>query len=81
MREKLARFMAGRNGNDQLNLFLFAVDAVLLLAGALVGGNVGRGLSIAALALLAFIYMSLLQDHPACAARPRQNQNRLPQVR
>ena len=63
MREKLAHFMAGRNGNDQLNLFLFAVDAVLLLAGALVGGNAGRGLSIAALALLAFIYFRMFSKN------------------
>jgi len=56
MREKMAQFMAGRNGNDQLNLFLYALDALLLLAAMLVGGNVGRGLYIAVLALLAFIY-------------------------
>ena len=56
MKEKMARFMAGRNGNDQLNLFLFAVDALLLLAAMLIGGKVGSGLYIAVLALLAFIY-------------------------
>ena len=56
MKEKLARFMAGRNGNDQLNLFLFAVDSLLLLAALLIGGRVGSGLYIAVLALLAFIY-------------------------
>ena len=56
MKEKIARFMAGRNGNDQLNLFLFAVDALLLLAAMLIGGRVGSGLYIAVLVLLAFIY-------------------------
>ena len=56
MKEKMARFMAGRNGNDQLNLFLFVVDALLLLAAMLIGGKVGSGLYIAVLALLAFIY-------------------------
>lgn len=56
MKEKMARFMAGRNGNDQLNLFLFAVDALLLLAGLLMGGPAGRGLTVAALALLGYIY-------------------------
>ena len=56
MKEKIARFMAGRNGNDQLNLFLFAVDALLLLAAMLIGGRVGSGLYIAVLALLVFIY-------------------------
>lgn len=31
MRERLARFMAGRNGNDQLNIFLLIVDVVLIV--------------------------------------------------
>ena len=56
MREKMARFMAGRNGNDQLNLLLYALNALLLLAAMIVGGPAGRGLYIAVLALLAFIY-------------------------
>ena len=56
MREKMLRFMAGRNGNDQLNLFLYALGAILLLAAMIVGGDVGRGLYIALLALLAYIY-------------------------
>ena len=33
----LARFMYGRNGNDQLNLALLAVYVVILLAQALLG--------------------------------------------
>ena len=37
MRDRIARFMAGRNGNDQLNIFLLIVDMVLLLlAGILI---------------------------------------------
>ena len=59
MRDKMARFMVGRNGNDQLNLFLFGVDAVLLVAATLVRGPVGRGLYIAVLALLGFIYFRM----------------------
>ena len=53
MREKLMRFMVGRNGNDQLNLFLYAVDAVLLIAATLVRGQVGRWMYAAVLVLLA----------------------------
>ena len=59
MREKLARFMAGRNGNDQLNLFLFAVDAVLLIAATLIGGQVGRWMFAAVLVLLGYIYFRM----------------------
>ena len=60
MREKLARFMAGRNGNDQLNLFLFAVDAVLLVASAFVRGEARRWCFLPVLALLGYIYFRML---------------------
>ena len=59
MRDKMARFMVGRNGNDQLNLFLFGVDAVLLIAAAIIGGHTGRWLYIAVLALLGYIYFRM----------------------
>ena len=59
MREKLMRFMVGRNGNDQLNLFLYAVDAVLLIAATLIGGQVGRWMFAAVLALLGYIYFRM----------------------
>jgi ribosomal protein L37AE/L43A len=59
MREKLMRFMVGRNGNDQLNLFLYAVDAVLLIAATLIGGQVGRWMWAAVLVLLGYIYFRM----------------------
>ncbi len=59
MREKLMRFMVGRNGNDQLNLFLYAVDAVLLIAATLVRGQVGRWMWAAVLVLLGYIYFRM----------------------
>ena len=59
MREILTRFMVGRNGNDQLNLFLYAVDAVLLIAATLIGGQVGRWMFAAVLVLLGYIYFRM----------------------
>ena len=59
MRDKLMRFMVGRNGNDQLNLFLYAVDAVLLIAATLIGGQVGRWMFAAVLVLLGYIYFRM----------------------
>ena len=59
MREKLASFMAGRNGNDQLNLFLYAVDAVLLIAGMFVRGQIGQILYAAFFVLLGLIYFRM----------------------
>lgn len=65
MREKLTRFMAGRNGNDQLNLFLFGVDAVLLIVATLLRGNAGRLLYLVVLALLGYIYFRMLSRNRA----------------
>ena len=59
MKEKMARFMAGRNGNDQLNLFLFGVSAVLILAAALLRGNLSRGFYLAVLAVLGYVYFRM----------------------
>lgn len=52
--------MLGRHGNDQLNLFLLAVDAVLLIVGSVFGGSAaGRVLMALAFALLAVIYFRM----------------------
>ena len=37
-RQRTARFMAGRNGNDALNRFLLVCDLLLLLLSALLRG-------------------------------------------
>lgn len=52
--------MVGRHGNDQLNLFLLAVDALLLIVGSVFGGSAaGRVLMALAFALLAVIYFRM----------------------
>ena len=48
--------MAGRNGNDQLNMFLLAADLVLLILGGISARGVGRVLSPLALVLLVLVY-------------------------
>ena len=63
MREKMMRFMAGRNGNDQLNLFLYAADAILLIAATLVRGQAGRWMWLAVLILLAYIYFRMFSKN------------------
>ena len=60
MRERLARFMAGRNGNDQFNVFLLIIDAVLLLLATIFSKSVGRFLYPVMLVLLIFIYFRML---------------------
>ncbi|MGI5977287.1 MAG: hypothetical protein ACOX68_06295 [Candidatus Limivicinus sp.] len=58
MRERLARFMAGRNGNDQLNMFLLVLDVVLLLLGAIFRSISGFVYPVA-LILLIFTYFRM----------------------
>lgn len=60
MKQKLARFMVGRNGNDQLNLFLLGLDVVLLIAASFVRGDAGRLLYLLTFALLGFAYFRML---------------------
>ena len=61
MRERLARFMIGRNGNDQLNRFLLLADVVLLLLASLLGRTaLGSLLYLLVLALLGLTYFRML---------------------
>lgn len=55
----MARFMAGRNGNDQLNNFLLAVDVVLLLAASIFAKSAGKYLYPLVMALLVYIYFRM----------------------
>ena len=50
------QFMIGRNGNDELNRFLLAVDMVLILLSVIFSSGIGRILSPIALVLLGFTY-------------------------
>ena len=61
MRERLARFMIGRNGNDQLNRFLLLAGAASLLLASLLRRNLlGSLLYLLALALLGLTYFRML---------------------
>ncbi len=58
MRERLARFMAGRNGNDRLNMFLLVVDAVLIVLST-VWRSASGVLYPLVLVLLGYIYFRM----------------------
>ena len=60
MREKLARFMIGRNGNDQLNLFLLGLALALLVIAAIFKSSFGRISYVIVLALLGYAYFRML---------------------
>ena len=64
MKEKLFRFMAGRNGNDALNRFLLGAVMVLLLLGIVFSkSTVGRLLMPIALVLLGFTYFRMFSKN------------------
>ena len=60
MRERLARFMAGRNGTDQLNMFLMVVDVLLLLLATFFPKSIGGICYPLAIALLVYTYFRML---------------------
>lgn len=59
MRERFARFMAGRNGNDQLNSFLLGVTVVLALISTVFRKSVGSVLFYVVLGLLIYVYFRM----------------------
>lgn len=63
MREKLARFMAGRNGTDALARFVSVVTCVLLVAALIIGGNVSNVLWIFSVAGLVYSYFRIFSKN------------------
>ena len=64
MKERLAKFMSGRNGNDKLNMFLFGVCTFLLILGLIVS-SVRPILYSLALALLVYVYFRMFSKNLA----------------
>ena len=61
MREKIARFMAGRYGTDQLNKFLSIVSLVLMIAAIVFNGTrFSQLLWMIAFVLLVLVYVRML---------------------
>lgn len=59
MKEKLARFMVGRNGNDQLNHFLLGLALALLVIAAIFKDSFGSISYIIVFALLGYAYFRM----------------------
>ena len=60
MREKFARFMSGRDGNDQLNLFILIADIILLLLAGIFANSLGKVLYPLVILLLGYAYFRML---------------------
>ena len=60
MRQKFAQFMSGRNGNDQLNLFILIADVVLLLLAGMFADSLGKFLYPLVILLMGYAYFRML---------------------
>lgn len=70
-REKIARFMDGRNGTDDLGRFLLIVSLVLVVASMLIGGLAGSILWVLVLVVLIICYFRILSRN----TYKRRNEN------
>ena len=59
MRTRLANFMIGRNGSDNLSRFVSVVVGIMILVAAIVGGSVSSMLWIFIVAGLAYCYFRI----------------------
>ena len=60
MRDRIAKFMAGRYGNDQLGRALLVADVILLVLSTVFSGKLGGILMPLAIALLVYMYYRML---------------------
>lgn len=60
MKEKFTRFMLGRSGNDQYNLFLLCSSLVMLILASLLRKSIGKYLYILMFVLLGYAYFRML---------------------
>ena len=74
-RQRTARFMAGRNGNDQFNFFLLIVDVALLLLASIFSRRLGGLLYPLVLVLLGYSYFRMLSRN--LYKRRTENENYL----
>ncbi len=63
MKERIAKFMAGRYGNDQLGRALLILDVILLLLASIFSKALGGLFTSLAVALLVFIYYRMLSKN------------------
>ena len=59
MRERMARFMAGRNGNDRLNLFILVLGIVFIILGIIFRNTAAGFFNLLTLAALVIVYLRM----------------------
>ena len=60
MKQRIARFMAGRNGNDQLNIFLLILAVVFIILGVIFKNSLGLIFNMLTLVPIVLVYIRML---------------------
>ena len=60
MKQRIARFMAGRNGNDQLNIFLLVLAVVFIILGIIFKNSLGFVFNMLTLVSIVLVYIRML---------------------
>ena len=63
MREKLQRFMIGRNGHDQLNMFLLLAGFALLLIASIFADSIGKYMQPVVWVVLLLVYFRMMSKN------------------
>ena len=63
MREKWQRFMIGRNGHDQLNVFLLMLSLLLFILASIFSGSFGKYIQPFVWIILLLIYFRMMSKN------------------
>ena len=63
MRDRIARFMAGRNGNDRLNLFLLVIGIVFIILGIVFRDSAGLLFNTLTLVIIVLVYFRMFSKN------------------
>ena len=71
MKQRIARFMACRNGNDQLNIFLLVLAVVFIILGIIFKNSLGFVFNMLTLVSIVLVYVRMLSRN----IQKRQSEN------
>lgn len=63
MRDRIAKFMAGRNGNDRLNLFLIVIGIIFIILGVVFRDSAGLLFNTLTLVIIVFVYFRMFSKN------------------
>ncbi len=63
MRDRIARFMAGRNGNDRLNLLLLVIGIIFIILGIVFRETAGFVFNALTLVIIVVVYFRMFSKN------------------